>query len=78
MEAFTYDYNKKYGSPEVDKVVPKVTVTSVSADGKSLILSVSPMTRGHVHWLKAEGLRNEAGQPLLHREAYYTLNEIPL
>ncbi len=32
---------------------------------------------GHVHELHARGLRNAAGQPLLHDAAYYTLNRIP-
>ena len=77
MEAFTYVYAKKYGSPEVDKVVPEVSVVSVGADKKSLVLKVEPMTKGHVHALKVNGLRNPAGHGLLHREAYYTLNEIP-
>ncbi len=78
MEAYTYIYQKAYGSPEVDQVRPKVAVSSVSDDGKSLTLKVEPMTRGHVHELRAKGLRSREGaRPLLHDVAYYTLNEIP-
>lgn len=78
MEAFTYIYQKAYGSPEVDLVTPTVTVTSVADDGKSLKLKVEPLTKGHVHALKVEGLQSAEGHiPLLHNEAYYTLNEIP-
>ncbi|MDF1754590.1 MAG: hypothetical protein P1U89_17530 [Verrucomicrobiales bacterium] len=77
MEAFTYDYGKKYGSPEVDALAPTVTVTSVADDGKSIVLKVEPMTKGHVHALKASRLKNQSGNGLLHSEAYYTLNEIP-
>ena len=77
MEAFTYVYAKKYGSPEVDKVVPDVMVTAISDDGKSVTIDVEPMTKGHVHALKIPGIKNAAGQGLLHPEAYYTLNEIP-
>ncbi len=78
MEAYTYIYQKAYGSPEVDQVTPKVTVASVSEDGKSLRLKVEPLTKGHVHALKAAGLKSEEGNlPLLHADAYYTLNEIP-
>jgi glucose/arabinose dehydrogenase len=76
MEAYTYIYQKAYGSPEVDKVEPKVSVASVSDDGLGLLLKVEPLTKGHVHELHAEGLRSAAGgHPLLHRQAYYTLNE---
>jgi glucose/arabinose dehydrogenase len=78
MEAYTYSYGKAYGSPELDPVTPKVTVSSVAADGLSLKLKVEPMTKGHVHELHSDGLRTSAGgHALLHPEAYYTLNEIP-
>ena len=78
MEAFTYVYAKKYGSDEVDKMTPKVSVTSVAPDHRSLRLAVDPLTKGHVHALKAPGLRSAGGGfPLLHSEAYYTINEIP-
>jgi len=77
MEAYTYIYQKAYGSPEVDQVKPTVKVVSVGDDGKSLRLTIEPMTKGHVHELHADGLKSEAGLPLLHNVAYYTLNEIP-
>lgn len=78
MEAYTYIYQKAYGSPEVDQVKPTVTVASVSDDGRSLKLKVEPLTKGHVHELHAGGLKaKESGNGLLHKDAYYTLNEIP-
>ncbi len=78
MQAYTYLYQKSYGSPEVEKVTPTVRVESVSDDGKSLRIKVSPLTKGHVHELSAKGLKSaEEGHPLLHQTAYYTLNEIP-
>lgn len=78
MEAYTYLYQKAYGSPEVDKVEPKVSIGSLSEDGRRLVLKVEPLTKGHVHELHAEGLRSAAGgHALLHAQAYYTLNEIP-
>lgn len=78
MEAYTYLYQKAYGSPEVDQVKPKVTVASVAEDGKSLKLKVEPLTKGHVHELHADGIKAaEGGFGLLHPQAYYTLNEIP-
>lgn len=78
MDAYTYIYQKAYGSPEVDQVTPKVTVSSVAEDGRSLRLKVEPLTQGHVHELHAEGLKAAGGGfGLLHPQAYYTLNEIP-
>ena len=77
MSAYTYIYQKGYGSPEVDQVEPKITVSSVSEDGKTVRLKVEPMTKGHVHELHLPGIRNSAGLGLLHAAGYYTLNEIP-
>lgn len=31
----------------------------------------------YVHALKCAGLRSKDGEPLLHAEAFYTLNHIP-
>ena len=78
MSAYTYLYQSSYGSPEVEKVTPTVSVESVAADGKSLKLKVSPLTKGHVHELASKGLRSaEEDHGLLHPTSYYTLNEIP-
>jgi len=77
MKAYTYQYKKGYGSPEVDMVTPTVKVAEVADDGKSLRLLVEPMTKGHVHELHLDGIKNVAGHKLLHDKAYYTLNEIP-
>ncbi len=78
MEAWTYIWQESYGSPEVDPVKPKVEVVSVSEDGLQVELKVTPLTKGHVHALKAKGLKSrDEGLPLLHPVGYYTLNEIP-
>ena len=56
--SFTYRYQKGYGSPEVDKLDPKVTVTSVAPDGKSLRIKVEPLTKGHVHEFSCDGAQD--------------------
>ena len=35
------------------------------------------LKKGHVHEFDLAALRSAAGEPLLHRDAYYTVNEIP-
>lgn len=77
LRAFTYAYREDYGGPEVDEVLPAITAAQVAADGRSVRLTVSKLTRGHVHELHLDGVRNAQGEPLLHTQAYYTLNEIP-
>jgi len=77
MDAYTYIYQSEYGSPKVDELTPKVEVVSVSADGLTAEIKITPLTKGHVHELKLAGIRNKDGLPLLHAVGYYTLNEIP-
>jgi len=78
MEAWTWAYRADYGGPEVDQVTPKITAAQVSPDGLRVKLTIAPLTKGHVHYLKSPGVRSTTGLPLLHQDAYYTLNEIPL
>lgn len=77
MNTFTYIYQADYGSPEVDQTTPKIRAATVSADKKSVRLQVDGLVRGHVHHLKADGVKSASAQPLWHPEAFYTLNEIP-
>ena len=78
MKAWTYILQSKYGSPEVDHVTPKVTSATVAADNKSVRLKIDGLVKGHVHHLVSSGVRSKKeGLPLLHANAYYTLNEIP-
>ena len=74
---FTYAYREEYGGPEVDEKFPKITKATVAADKKSVRLSFETLHKGDIHELHLDGVRNAAGEPLLHTVAYYTLNEIP-
>jgi hypothetical protein len=77
MKTFTYIYQASYGSPEVDQTTPKITKAAVGKDHKSVRLWVNGLQIGHVHDLALAGVRSAEGQPLLHPQAYYTLNYIP-
>ena len=77
VREFTYIYRAEYGSPEVDDVLPQLQAADVAEDGKSVRLRMTPLTKGHIHELHLDGVRNTAGEPLVHSVAYYTLNEIP-
>lgn len=77
MKTYAYLYRADYGSPEVDHTTPTITKVEVGADGKSARLYLSALREGHVHELHADGLRAADGLPLLHAQAYYTLNYIP-
>ena len=77
MTTYTYIYQSSYGSPEVDHTEPAIKRAEVAEDGKSVRLIVEGLQRGHVHELHADGVRSLKGLPLLHPQAYYTLNFIP-
>ncbi|HZZ73783.1 MAG TPA: hypothetical protein VFE24_16140, partial [Pirellulales bacterium] len=64
-------------SPEVDHTTPTVKSATVGSDGKSVKLVIDGLVAGHVHEFKLDGIRSAAGDPLLHDQAYYTLNKIP-
>ncbi len=72
-----YIYQSSYGSPEVDAADCRVEKATVAADGTSVRLVVGPLRRGHVHTLTLDGVRSAEDVPLLHKEAYYTLNYLP-
>ncbi len=77
MKRYTYLYHSTYGSDEIQTKQLPVNLASVSADGLSVRLVINDCKKLFVHELVAEGIRDTNGQPLLHPQAYYTLNRIP-
>ncbi len=77
MQTYCYIYQASYGSPEVDHTEASIKSVRVAEDGKSARLIVEGLQEGHVHELHMEGIRSQAGLPLLHNIGYYTLNYIP-
>ncbi|MDP1592116.1 MAG: hypothetical protein Q8M07_30430, partial [Prosthecobacter sp.] len=77
MREFTYAYREQYGGDEIDEILPQITAAQVAEDGQSVRLTISPLTKGHIHELHLDGVRSAEKLPLLHKVGYYTLNEIP-
>lgn len=77
LAAWTYIYQTTYGSPQVDRITPRITGIEPAADGRSVVLRVADRRIGHVHELALKGVRAADGAPLLHPVAYTTINEIP-
>jgi glucose/arabinose dehydrogenase len=77
MKTFTYIFQAAYGSPEVDATTPTITKVQVGKDNKSVRLWVDGLQEGHIHDLTLPGVRSAEGKPLLHPQAYYTLNYFP-
>jgi hypothetical protein len=77
MEAWTYIYQEKYGSPEVDRSKPIVKKASVSNDKLRVTLEIEGLVKGQLHQLDASGVRSQSNKGLWHPISFYTLNEIP-
>jgi hypothetical protein len=78
LGSFTYNRFANYGSPEIDHERHVITRATVSADGRSVRLTVDGLRTGYVHELIMAGVRSETGDALLHDEAYYTVNRKPV
>lgn len=77
LSTFTHPYHRGYGGPEIERTTPTVERVTLAPDGLSVSLVLSSLARGHVHEFDLGALRARDNDPLLHRNAYYTLNEIP-
>lgn len=77
LDSYTYLYRPDYGSDEIQSQSLSIERADLSEDGTRVRLSVRPLRQYFVHELNAAGVRNAAHQPLLHSQAYYTLNRIP-
>jgi hypothetical protein len=77
ITTYTHIYAGFYGSPEVDQTAAKVTKAEVSADGLQVRLTLDAIQRGHVHDFHLAPMKSKDQQNLLHKRAYYTVNEIP-
>ena len=77
LASHTYRYHAQYGSDDILEQELKVTRAEVSPDGLRVRLYAGPLRKYFVHSLSAAGIRSVEGDPLLHSNAYYTLNSIP-
>ncbi len=77
LECWTYNFYSRYGDDQQDKQKVAIESASVSDDGKTVSLVVEKQLPYYVHSLRTLGVRSAEGLPVLHPEAYYTLNRIP-
>jgi cytochrome c551/c552 len=77
LRSYIYKYQHQYGSPIIELKNLKISAVEVSADKRKVRLVIEGLRQYYIHEFKLEGIRNVAGEPLLHETAYYTLNQIP-
>jgi hypothetical protein len=77
VSTFTHRYHGAYGGPEIDQTSPEVQSVVLSEDGMVATIVLESLKKGHVHEFDLGALRSRDGEELLHRHAYYTVNEVP-
>jgi hypothetical protein len=77
ITTYTHIYAGFYGSPEVDQTTAKVTKAVVSADGLQVRVYLAKIEEGHIHDFDLANMKSKDREKLLHKRAYYTVNEIP-
>lgn len=79
MSSYTYEYHQKYGSDEME--TKQVAIKQAKVHGPRTVHLVVDGLRsggeGYVHALAAGGVKSAKGTPLLHKEAYYTMQVVP-
>ena len=78
ISAFTHPYHAGYGGPEIDQHTPNVKSVTLAEDGLSAKLVLDRIAPGFVYELDLVRLRSRDQEELLHRNAFYTVNEVPL
>ncbi len=77
LSTFTHPYHAGYGGPEIEQTKPVVKSAALAEDGLSVHLTLDKMIKGHVYEFDLAALRSRDKDELLHRNAYYTVNEVP-
>ncbi len=77
ITTFTHPYHSGYGGPEIEKTTPVVKSVHLSEDGLFAMLVLNTLIRGHVYEFDLGNLHARDKEELLHRQAYYTVNEVP-
>jgi hypothetical protein len=76
VRSYTYNYWSTYGSPEEDRKAEPVERVSIAPDRQSISVTVANLRPGRVYEIHLAEARANDGRPILHADAYYTLNEL--
>jgi hypothetical protein len=77
VEHYRYEYTGAYGSPELDRTRVAVQSAAVSADGRSVDLTLPPLVKDRIYLVTPRAVRSAKGEALVNPTGAYTLNEIP-
>ncbi len=73
---YYYEYHAAYGSKQFDVTPIKVTGVSVSADKKTVSVSLEQLKPGYIYELNITGINAQNGTPLQNTLICYTVNQL--
>jgi glucose/arabinose dehydrogenase len=77
VQSYDYDYWWEYGSPERHTTTLPVGRVEVSSDRRRISLREIPLVAATCARVVLSGVFSASGQPLLHDEFSYTINQLP-
>ena len=77
ITTYTHIFGAGYGSPEVDHTTAEVMKAEPAANGLSVLVYLKTFEEGHIHDFDLGAMKSAHGEALLHKKAYYTVNEVP-
>ncbi|WP_266366862.1 PQQ-dependent sugar dehydrogenase [Tellurirhabdus rosea] len=76
FKRYYYEYHEAYGSKQFDVQPVPVRSAQLSADGRTVSLTLAELKPGYIHELVLGDLRARTGQKLNSRLVFYTLNRL--
>ncbi|MBI1368700.1 MAG: hypothetical protein GC162_08625 [Planctomycetes bacterium] len=74
---YYYEYHQQYGSNQFGMHAVPVTAAKVSADGRTVSLTLSELMPGYIHELTLANLTTaDEAHPIVNRTLYYALNRL--
>lgn len=77
ISAFTHPYHAGYGGPEIEQRKMEVKSVVLAEDGLSAQIRLEKLEPGFVYEFDLYRLHSRNEEELLHRNAFYTVNEVP-
>ncbi|MEL6588721.1 MAG: hypothetical protein AAFQ68_01495, partial [Bacteroidota bacterium] len=75
-KSFVYKYHAVYGSPTINEAGLEISGVYLSEDGMRLRIKIDNLRQYYVHQISLPGIRSASGERLLHKDAFYTLNQL--
>jgi hypothetical protein len=77
VKKHTYDYHQAYGAPKKNQATLTINKSTLSSDGKTLILDIGALEEDYLHLIDMTGLLSKDGGKVLGNKAWYQVVKAP-